>query len=119
MQNQITVRWSQMTLSGTPLNRWNGSIESPRVIHDFASLNMEKGLWRLVITRQGKKPLQATYRSPEPAKRHLERWLQYHWQVVGGLDLGVTDPRGREGRTSGDRRSNQIQKYLGKFNLYD
>lgn len=101
MRGQVSIRWVQTTLCGTPLNRWSATIEAPIVIREFASLNLEGGIWHLRITRlRGYKPLHVLYRSERTAKKHLERWVQYHWQTVDGTLIEAADPRARAGRRS-------------------
>lgn len=112
MGSQVSIRWTQTTIQGTPLNRWAASLEMPRVIRGFASVNLEGGIWRLTITRLGRKPsIVVPYQSLRLAKRHLERWMAYHWPTVGGLDMGEPDRRAKK-RWSSEREAAMLRDYL-------
>lgn len=87
------------------------------VVRDFASLNLESGIWQLRISRRaGRAALCVPYQSERPAKKHLERWVQYHWQTVGGFFVGDTDPRGRGGRSeSGTYYGARMHRYIKDY----
>ena len=112
MRTEVILRWTQTTIQGTPLNRWSASLEMPRVIRGFASDHLESGIWRLTITRLGRRPsIVVPYRSLQHAQRHLERWMAYHWATVGGLDMGEPDRRAKK-QWSSEREAAMLREYL-------
>ena len=79
------VQWTQVTMSGQPLNHWMATVPGSVC---FASVSQRlDGTWCVNFSPKGRDlrdPISYhyPYATREKAKAHVERWAHFHWAKV-------------------------------------